>query len=121
MHDIGAAQEAVQDVIAQYVRQQRLYRQWDDFCATLLFNPNIHDISIPCIAILQVYSHRVQHAKYSKLRMGRLGKESVSGAWGLIARSHFMDGLPDPRKPAKSQSHTGLDKRLARKLKTYGL
>ena len=35
--------------------------------------------------------------------------------------AHLLDGLPDPRKPADPQAHTGLDKRLTRQLKTYGL
>ena len=35
--------------------------------------------------------------------------------------SHLLDGLPNPRKPADSQAHTGIDKRLAQKLNTYGL
>ena len=53
--------------------------------------------------------------------MDRLGKESVSQAWGAIATAHLLDGLSDPRKLADSQAHTGLDKRLTRQLKTYGL
>ena len=53
--------------------------------------------------------------------MDRLGKESVSQAWGAIATTHLLDGLPDPITPADSQAHTGLDKRLTRQLKTYGL
>ena len=35
--------------------------------------------------------------------------------------AHLLDGLPDLRKPADSQAHTGLDKRLTWQLKTYGL
>ena len=35
--------------------------------------------------------------------------------------SHLRDGLPDPRKPANSQAHTGLNKRLTRQLKIYKL
>ena len=53
--------------------------------------------------------------------MDQLGKESVSQAWGAIATSHLLDGLPDPRKPADSQAHTRIDKHLTRQLKTYGL
>ena len=53
--------------------------------------------------------------------MDRLGKESVSQAWGLIATSHLLDGFPAPRKPSDSQARTGLDKRLNRQIKTYRL
>ena len=53
--------------------------------------------------------------------MYQLGKESVSQAWGEIATTHLLDGLPDPRKPPDAQAHTGLDIRLARQLITYGL
>ena len=53
--------------------------------------------------------------------MNRLGKESVSQAWGAIAMYHLLDGFPDPRKPADSQEHTVLDMCLARQLKTYGI
>ena len=53
--------------------------------------------------------------------MDRLGEESVSQAWGAIATAHLLDGLPEPIKPANSQAHTGLDKCLMWKLKTYGL
>ena len=38
-----------------------------------------------------------------------------------IAVTHLLDGLPDPRKPPDAQAHTGLDRRLARQPKTYGL
>ena len=118
---LNTAQEAVQAGTTQDTRQQRLYRQWADFCATLLVNPTPQDPSIPRIELLQVYSHRVRHTKYSKRRMDRLGKESVSQAWGAIATAHLLDGLSDPRKLADSQAHTGLDKRLTRQLKTYDL
>ena len=104
-----------------YVRQQRLYRQWADFCAILSVNPTLQDTSNPRIKILHVYGHQVRHAKYSKLRMDQLGKELVSRARGVIATAHLLDGLPDPRKPADSQAHTRLDKRLTRQLKTYGI
>ena len=53
--------------------------------------------------------------------MERLGKELVSQAWGAIAATHLLDGLPDPKKPPDAQAHTGLIRRLARQLKTYGL
>ena len=39
----------------------------------------------------------------------------------MIETAHLLDGLPDPRKPAGSQAHTVLDKRITRQLKTYGL
>ena len=98
-----------------------MYRQWANFCATLSVNPTLQDPSIPQIELLQVYCHQVRHAKYSKRRMDRLGKESVSQAWGAIATTHLLDGLSDPRKPADYQAHTGLNKRLTRQLKTYSL
>ena len=50
-----------------------------------------------------------------------LGNKLVSQAWEEIATAHLLDGLPDPRKPANPQSHTGLDKRLTRQLNNYGL
>ena len=53
--------------------------------------------------------------------MDRLGKESVSQAWGAIAATHLLDGLPDPRKSPDAQAHTGLDRCLAQQIKTYGL
>ena len=46
---------------------------------------------------------------------------SFSGTGGAIATSHLVDGLPDPIKPADSQPHNRIDKRLMRQLKTYGL
>ena len=67
--DLNAVQEAVPDGTNQDARQQRLYQQWDEFYATLSFNPTLQDPSIPRIDILQIYDHRVQYAKYSKLRM----------------------------------------------------
>ena len=121
LHDLNAAQEAVRSVTTQYARQQSLYRQWDDFCATLSVNPTLQDPSIPRIELLQVYGHQFWHAKYSKRRIDRLGKESVSQAWGEITTAHLLDGLPDPRKPADSQAHTGIDKRLIRQLEIYEL
>ena len=102
-------------------RQQRLYKQWSDFCATLKINPALQDSSIPCVEVLQVYGHRVRHAQYSKRQVDRLGKESVSQAWGAIAATHLLAGLPDPRKPTNSQANEGLDMRLSRQLKTYGI
>ena len=121
LKDLNDAQEAVRAGTTQDAEHQRLYRQWDDFCATLPVNPTLQDPFIPCIDLLQVYSHQVWHAKYSKRRMEQLGKESVSQAWGAIATTHLLDGLPDPRKLADPQAHTGIDKRLTRQLKTYGL
>ena len=108
--NINAAQGAVRAGTTQYVRQKRLYRQWDDFCATLLVNLSLKYPSIPCINPLQVYGHRVWHSKCSKYWMGRLGRESFSQSWGTIATSHLLDGLPDPRKSSDSQSHTRLNK-----------
>ena len=102
LHDLNAAQEAAQAGTNQYVRQQRLYQQWSDFCATLLVNPPLQDTSIPRVELLQVYGHQVWHAKYSKRRKDRLGKELVSQAWGAIAKAHLLDGLPDPRKHTDS-------------------
>ena len=86
-----------------------------------MVNPTFQDPPIPRIELLQVYGHRVWHAKYLKCRMDRLGKESVSQAWGVIATSHLLNGMTDPTKPSDSQAHTGLDKGLTQKLKTYGL
>ena len=105
----------------QDARHQRLYRKWADFCATLSVNPNLQDPSIPRIELLQVYGHCVWNAKYSKRRVDRLGKESVSQAQGVISTSHLLDGMSNPRKQAESQAHAGLDKRLTQQLKTYGL
>ena len=39
----------------------------------------------------------------------------------VIAATHLLDGLPDARNPPYSQARTVLDRRLARKLKTYGI
>ena len=102
-------------------RQQRLYKQWSNFCATLNINPALQDSSVPRIEVLQVYGHRVRHAQYSKRRVDLLGKELVSQAWGAIAVTHLLAGLPDPRKPTNSQANEGLDMRLSRKRKTYGI
>ena len=101
--------------------KKRLYWQWANFCSTLLVNPILRDPSIPRIKLLQVYIYHIWNAKYSKRRMDQLGNESVSQAWGEIAMSQLLDGLPDPIKSVNSQAHTGLDKRLTRKLNTYGL
>ena len=77
--------------------QQRLYKQWSDFCATLKINPAIQDSSVPRVEVLQVYGNRVHHAQYSKRQVERLGEESVSQAWGEIAATHLLASLPDPR------------------------
>ena len=53
--------------------------------------------------------------------MDQLGKESISQASGAIKVTHLLDDLPDLRKPPDAQNHTGLDRRLSHKLKTYGL
>ena len=53
--------------------------------------------------------------------MDRLGNDSVFKAWGAIAATHFLDSIPDLRKPPDAQAYTGLYRRLARQLKTYGL
>ena len=105
----------------QDARQQRMYHNWTELCSNLLGNPDLLDSSLPRIKILQVYEHRVQHAHYSKQRLGRIGKESVSQAWGGIASTHLLDGLPDPRNPPNAQAYTSLDRRLGHQLKTYGV
>ena len=74
LRDLNAVQEAVQAGTTQDTRYQRLYWQWSDFCAILLVNPTLQDPSIHCIEILQVYVHRIQHAKYPNLWMDLLGK-----------------------------------------------
>ena len=96
-------------------------RQWANFCSTLSVSPTLKDSSLPRVEILQVKGHRVGHAQYSKRRVDRLGKESVSQAWGTIVATHLLDGLPDPRKPPDAQAYTGLDRRLTRQLKIYNL
>ena len=121
MCDICAAQEAIRAGTTQDARQQRLYWQWENFFSTLLVGPTFQDSSLPRVEILRVYGHMVRHAQYSKRRVDQLGKESVYQAWGEIAENHLLDSLPDPRKPPNAQAHTGMDRRLARKLKTYGL
>ena len=121
MHDLHTVQDAVRAGTTQDARQQSLYRQWANFCSTLSVGPTLQDSSLPRVEILQVYEHRVRHTHYSKLQVEQLGKESVSQAWGEIAATHLLDGLPDPRKPPDAQAHTGLDRHLARQLKTYSL
>ena len=37
--------------------------------------------------------------------------------WGEIASNHLLDGLPNPRKPLDSKTHTKLNRRLTRQLK----
>ena len=69
MRDIHNAQEAVQGGTKQDARQQILYRQWADFCYTLLVGPTLQDSSLPQVEILQVYGYRVRHAHYSKQRL----------------------------------------------------
>ena len=96
--DLHAAQEDVRAGTTQDTRQQRLYWQWADFCATLLVNPALQDQSIPPIKLLQFYGHRVRHARYSKRQMDQLGVESVSQVRGVIAVTHLLGGLPDPIK-----------------------
>ena len=39
LHDLHAVQEAVWVRTTQDVWQQRLYKQWTNFCSTLLVNP----------------------------------------------------------------------------------
>ena len=95
LSDLYTAQEAVWDGTTQGAKQKRLYCQRSDFCATLLVNPALQDPYIPWIELLQDYDHEVRNTKYSKGRMDRLGKESVSQAWGIIAATHLLDGLPN--------------------------
>ena len=121
LSDLNAFHEAMRDGTTQDARQQRMYQHWVDLCATLSVNHILQDPSIPCIELLQVYSHHVWNSKYSKHQMNRLVKESISQAWGEIATSHLLGGFPSPRKPANSHAHTGLKKCLTRKLKTYSL
>ena len=118
MRDLHAAQEVVQSGNIQDVCQQRLCRQWADFCFTLSVVPTLQNASLPQVEILQVYGHRVKHSHYYKQHMKRIGKDSFSQAWGMIAATHLLDGLPNPRKPPGAQAHTGLYRRLARQLKT---
>ena len=86
---------------------QRLYKQWSNFCATLNINPAIQDPSVPRAEVPQFYGHHVRHTQYSKRREERLGKESVSQAWGAIMATHRLDILPDPRKPNNPQANGG--------------
>ena len=69
LRDLNAAQEEMRAGTTQDARQQRLYWQWADFCATLSVNPTLQDPSIPRIELLQVYGHLVWHAKYVKRQM----------------------------------------------------
>ena len=64
LRDLHAAQEAVRAGTTQDSCQQRLYKQWNDFCTTLKINPAIQYSSVPHIKFLQVYGHRVYHAQY---------------------------------------------------------
>ena len=50
-----------------------------------------------------------------------LGKSWFSQTWRAIMATYFLDCLLDPRKPTNAQDHTGLDRCLARKIKTYSL
>ena len=74
LRDINVVQEAVRAGTNYDARHQRLYRQWSDFCSTLLVNTNLQDPCIPHIERLQVYSHRIRHAKFCKSWMDLLGK-----------------------------------------------
>ena len=53
--------------------------------------------------------------------MDRIGEESVSLAWKVVEETHLLYGIPKPRNPPDTQSHTGLDRRLTRQLKTYSI
>ena len=44
-----------------------------------------------------------------------------SEAWGAIVATHILDAPPNPIKNPDAQAYTGLDRRLARQLKTCGL
>ena len=52
MHDIHATQEAVRAGTTQDAQHQRLCRQWDDFCSTLLVVPIIQDSYLTQVDIL---------------------------------------------------------------------
>ena len=54
-----------------------------------------------------------------KVRLYQLGKDSVSQSWGVIAETHLLDGLPDPRKTIDEKSHTGLGRSLAHQIKIH--
>ena len=119
LRDLHAAQEAVRAGTTQDSRQQRLYKQWSNFCTTLKINPTLQDSSVLHAEVLQVYGHQVRHAEYSKRRVDQLGKESVYQAWGAIAATHLLADLSDPRNPTNSQANDRLDMRLSQQLKTY--
>ena len=106
LRDLHAAQEAMRAGTTQDSCQQRLYKQWSNFCTTLKINPTLQDSSVLHAEVLQVYGHRVRHAEYSKRRVDQLGKESVSQAWGAIAVTHLRlasqtPGSPPTPKPTK--------------------
>ena len=51
LRDLHAAQEVVRAGTTQDSRQQKLYKQWSDFCATLKINPALQDSSIPHVEV----------------------------------------------------------------------
>ena len=76
LRDLNAGQEAVRAGTTQYMRQQRLYHKWIDFCYNLSVSPDLQDPSLPCNKILQVYGRQVWHTQYSKHCLDQLGKDS---------------------------------------------
>ena len=76
-----------------------MYQQLTYLCSTLSVNPALQDLFTPRIELLQVYGDRICHTHYSKHQMNRLGKGPVSQVLGVIAATHLLDGLYDPRTP----------------------
>ena len=97
LRDIHYAQESVRAGTIQDARQQKLYKQWSDFCATLAINPALQDPSVPRIELLKVYGRRIRNTQYSKRQVGQLGKGSVSQAWEVITATNLLACLPYPR------------------------
>ena len=62
-------------------------------------NPDLQYSSIPCVKVLQDNKHRIRRAQYSKRRVDRPGKESVSQAWRAIVKTNLLSRLPDHRIP----------------------
>ena len=83
--------------------------------------PSLQYSYLPGVNILQVYGHKARSTHYPKKHLERLGKKSFSQAWGAIAATHFLDGLPNPKNSPETPAYTELDRYLAHHLKIYGI
>ena len=66
--------------------QQRLYKQWSDFCATVKINPDLQDPSVPRVEVLQVYRQRSDTPSTPSAKWTKLGRSRFLRHGGRLGR-----------------------------------